>query len=362
MNIANLDKNFTVESDLGKHDIVWYDVQSEPFEIYGLVADAEKPFSRMPRSVASLASENVGILCERPAGGRIRFSTDSPYIAIKAVMPYVEPMAHMTLTGSAGFDLYVDENGKSEYACTFVPPANMKDGYECVRDMYPATRRELGDSICYTINMPLYNEVSKVYIGIKQGSKLGGGAKYRKVAPVVYYGSSITQGACATRPGNAYQAMISRKYNVDFRNFGFSGNCKGEAVLATYFSGLDTSVFVCDYDHNTPNAEHLENTYFPFYEEYRKKQPNTPYIMVTRVDCLWNSVGMINACREVIHNAYLKAKAQGDENVYFIDGSEIFKGAQRGSCLADGGHPTDIGFLRMSESIGSLVGKLIKYK
>ena len=362
MGIANLDKNFTVESDLGKDDIAWYNVKSEPFEIYGLANDAEKPFSRMPRSIASLASENVGILCERPSGGRIRFSTDSPYIAIKAVMPYVEYMGHMALAGAAGFDLYVDENGDSEYACTFVPPANMTNGYECLREMWPATRRDVGENVCYTVNMPLYNEVSEIYIGIKQGSKLGCGAKYREVAPVVYYGSSITQGACATRPGNSYQAMISREYNVDFRNFGFSGNCKGETVLATYFSGLETSVFVCDYDHNTPNVEHLENTYFAFYEEYRKKQPNTPYIMVTRVDCLWNSERHIDACRNVIHNAYLKARSLGDENVYFIDGGKIFEGAQRGSCLADGGHPTDIGFLRMADVIGSAVGKILNEK
>ena len=361
MDISSLDKNFVVSTDLGKDDIEWYDVENAPFELYGLASDAEAPFFRLPRAIASQASAGVGSLCMHTAGGRVRFSTDSPYIAIKAVYRGTGVMAHMAYTGTAGFDLYVDENGESEYACTFVPPAHMTDGYECLREMWPATRHK-DEDLCYTLNMPLYNDVKKLYVGIKKGSKLGGGAKYRDIAPVAFYGSSITQGGCASRPGNSYEAMISRKYNVDHRNFGFSGNCKGETVLARYFSELDISIFVCDYDHNTPNAEHLEATYFPFYEEFRKKQPNIPYIMVTRTDCLWNSPAYVERCRDIIHNAYLKAKEQGDENVYFIDGGTIFAGEQRGSCVVDGGHPTDIGFLRMSEVIGALVGKLLENK
>lgn len=362
MGIAELDKNFTVSVDLGKDDIEWYDVEREPFELYGASKEAELPFSRLPKRIGEMASENVGTLAERHAGVRVRFSTDSPYIAIKAVMPAVYPMGHMALAGNAGFDIYIDDEKGSEYAATFVPPSEMTDGYEALKEMYPATRRPLGKTECYTVNFPLYNPVGKVYIGIKRGSALGGGAKYRDIPPVVYYGSSITQGACATRPGNAYPAMISREYNVDHINFGFSGNCKGELVLAKYFSELPTSVFVCDYDHNAGSAEYLADTYYPFYREYRKKQPKTPYIMVTRVDCLWHDVEMIDACRSVIYDAYLKAKAEGDENVYFIDGSKIFDGYQRGCCLADGGHPTDIGFVRMAEVIGGKVGELLKNK
>lgn len=357
--IADLDKNFTVNTDLGKDDIEWYDVTAEPFELYGTEKKADKPFSRLPKDVARAASKSVGILSERHAGVRARFSTDSPYIAIKAVMSEVYPMGHMAFSGNAGFDLYVDDGDRSEYARTFIPPSDMTDGYEALWDMNPATRRPMGNVECYTLYFPLYNPVSRVYIGIKRGSKLGRGGQYRDIPPVLYYGSSITQGACATRPGNAYPSMITRDHNVDHRNFGFSGNCKGELVLAQYFSSIEASVFVCDYDHNTPDAEHLEATYYPFYKEYRKNNPTTPYIMVTRTDCLWNSEKMINDCKAIIHNAYLKAKSEGDENVYFIDGSKIFEGYQRGSCLADGGHPTDIGFLRMAEVIGGLVGKLI---
>lgn len=362
MGIAELDKNLKIETDLAQSDIVWFDVRKAPFELYGNCKNAEKPFSRMPRSIASQASENVGILCERPAGVRARFSTNSPYIAIKAVLPYFEPMGHMAFVGSVGFDLYCDDDGKSEYVSAFVPPTDINGGYEVLREIVVASRKPEGTMLSYTLNFPLYNEVSELYIGIKEGSMISGGAKYRDIPPVLYYGSSITQGACATRPGNSYEAMISRDCNIDFFNFGFSGNCKGEKILATYFSNIDASVFVCDYDHNTPSPEHLEKTYYSFYEEYRKKQPYTPYIMVTRVDCLWNSVGFLEKCRNIIHDAYLKAKTSGDENVYYIDGSRIFDGEQRGSCLCDGGHPTDLGFFRMYSVIGGEVKKILKEK
>ncbi len=362
MGIAELDKNLKVKSSLGLDDIVWYDVEKAPFVLYGNCKNAEKPFSRMPRKIADKVSEGVGVLCERPAGVRARFSTNSPYIAVKVEVPYFEPMGHMAISGSVGFDLYVDDGESSEYALTFVPPAHIENGYEVMREVWPATRRDKDENLCYTLNFPLYNEVSKVYVGIKAGSKIGRGAKYRDIPPVIYYGSSITQGACATRPGNAYNSMIARELNVDFRNFGFSGNCKGEKAMAEYLSTLDASVFVCDYDHNTPDPEHLEETYYPFYEEYRKNRPETPYVMVSRVDCLWNSRGMIDRCKDIIYRAYLKARENGDDNVYFVDGSRIFEGAQRGSCLADGGHPTDIGFLRMADVIGKKVSFIIERK
>ena len=361
MDISKIDKNFKVDADLGETDIVWYDVEEAPFEIYG-VTKGEKSFVRMPPEIAAEASENVKNLSYHCSGGRIRFSTNSPYIAVKIVMPYVTHFAHMTMLAASGSDLYLDEDGKSEYVCSMVPPANMTAGYEFLRKMWPAIRREVGEDLCYTLNMPIYNEVTKFYVGIKEGSTLGPGAKYRDLPPVLFYGSSITQGACAARPGNTYESMISRALNVDYINFGFSGSCKGEKPLATYFSGLDASVFVCDYDHNTPSGEHLENTYFAFYEEYRKKQPTTPYIMVSRVDCLWNSQKHIDDARNIIYRAYLKARELGDENVYFIDGGKIFEGSHRGECLSDGGHPTDIGFMRMSNVIGGLVGEILKDK
>ena len=351
LDITKIDKNFAVDKNVAREGMVFYNPLEAPFSLHGIIR-GENCFYRMPPDIAKTVSPSVDWLNYNTAGGRIRFATSSPYVAIFVKYKSVSKMPHFAFCGSIGFDLYAD----NLYIGTFQPRVDTTDTLESIVNIPGEGMRDI------TLNFPLYSSVSEIYLGLDKDATVGAAKPYSNEKPIVYYGSSITQGGCASRPGNSYEAMISRKYNVDHRNFGFSGNCKGEAVLARYFSELDISVFVCDYDHNTPNAEHLEATYFPFYEEFRKKQPNTPYIMVTRTDCLWNAPAYVERCRDIIHNAYLKAKEQGDENVYFIDGGNIFAGEQRGSCVVDGGHPTDIGFLRMSEVIGALVGKLLENK
>jgi hypothetical protein len=100
-----------------------------------------------------------------------------------------------------------------------------------------------------------------LYIGLQEGAKVEGGLKYRSELPVYYYGSSITQGACSSRPGNAYQSIISRRQNLDFVNLGFSGSGRAEEIIANYMAEQKMLAFVCDYDHNAPNPEYLNDTH-----------------------------------------------------------------------------------------------------
>ena len=121
-----------------------------------------------------------------------------------------------------------------------------------------------------TINFPLFTEVCELYIGLQKGCKLEPASEYTHQKPVVYYGSSITNGGCASRPGNTYQAVISRMLDCDFVNLGFNGNAKGEQEIADYIKGLDMSVFVYDYDHNAPTPEHLLDTHEKMFKAIKK--------------------------------------------------------------------------------------------
>ena len=317
MKITEIDKNLKVENALGLKNVVWLDVKDAPFRIHGLWrTEKGKSFLRMPEEVAAAANDGVNWLNHHTAGGRIRFRTDSPVIAIKAVMPDNATMPHITMLGQSGFDLYASDAGNYAYAGSFMPGG---------RDHgYSTYRQTDGKMHTYTVEVP-----------------------------VVYYGSSITQGGCASRPGNAYQAMISRRLDADFINLGFSGSARGEQAISDYLASLDASVFVCDYDHNAPSADHLEATHRPLYETYRAARPSTPVVFVSKPD--FHPGTEDERRREIILSTYRYALDSGDKKVLFVDGAHLFDGEFADSCTVDGCHPNDLGFFRMAQKIGDAV-------
>ena len=174
--------------------------------------------------------------------------------------------------------------------------------------------------------------------------------KYKDIPPIVYYGSSITQGACACRPGNIYENIICRQLGIDYINLGFSGNGKAEDTIVDYMCTLPMSIFVSDYDHNAPNAEYLRNTHLKMYQKIRAAHPDIPYIMLSKPDFLSNPSDAINR-RDVIIDSFRRARETGDKNVYLIDGESIFRGPYAQLCTVDGCHPTDMGFALMADAV-----------
>lgn len=352
--IGNIDKNLKVESSLHVKDLCLYDVRNEPFEIYGLYNPKEEPvFKRMPNDVAMSISDAVAFLSKNTAGGRVRFTTDSLYVAIKAVLPTVTHFPHMTLAGTSGFDLYVDKGGKGTYKGTFMPPYDMTDGYESIIE-FP--NRELRS---FTIHFPLYNDVSAVYVGLQADATVDEGAKYAFNKPIVYYGSSITQGGCASRPGNSYQNIISANLNCDHINLGFSGSALAEDAITEYIATLDFSIFVCDYDHNAPSVEHLNATHEKMFLKIRQAHRDTPIIFVSRPD-FDSDIEQSTIRRDIIYKTYMNARSRGDQNVYFIDGKRLFMINNRDASTVDGCHPNDAGFVRMAEVIAGTIDSILK--
>lgn len=351
--ISKIDPNFKITTMLTEEDIKFYDVRCEPFKGYGLYKFTEgKRFRRLPEEVAVSTSEGVLALHTNTAGGRVRFKTDSKYIAIKSVMPNACNMAHMTLLGSSGFDIYENKNNSNIYIKSFMPPTDLKDGYESIIYFETTEMRDL------TINFPLYNNLDSLYIGLQNSAVLKRGREYKYKKPVLFYGSSITQGGCASRPGNCYQNIISRKFDCDYINLGFSGNGKAEEAIVSYMASLDISAFVCDYDHNAPTLEYLDQTHSRLYDLFRSKQPLTPVVFISKPD-FNNSNGEDNKRRTVIYNTYQNAVDRGDKNVYFIDGETLFGKENRDCCTVDGCHPNDLGFERMARVIGGVLEKIL---
>ena len=353
----NIDKNMIVNTTIGDTEVTWHDVRQAPFALYGLhEPQTTSYFHRVPDDVAAATNEGIHLLSRESAGGRVRFSTDSPYIAIRAKFLVVGRSSHLTMLSTAGFDLYVDGDFGSRYLKEFRMAFDMVDSYEQIVEVD-------GDSMrSYTINFPVHSVVESLEIGLKPDAKIGAPTPYRNLDPILFYGSSIVHGTAATRPGNIYPAIISRELNMDFRDIGFSGKAKGDPVLARWMATLPMSVFVCDYDHNASTAEQLAETHYPLYEIIREKNPTVPYIMVTRPDywTLPTKQEQILERRDVIMTSYLKARAAGDRNVYFIDGLSFNVGPHQYEMSVDGIHPNDAGFIRMADTISTVIKHVLE--
>ena len=350
MDVTQIDKNFVISERFSKEDLAFYDAESQPFRIYGVFREGDR-FCRMPEKVAKSVNPGVGELYEHAAGGRVRFVTNSRKIAISAQMTHIFKIGYFALTGSAGFDLYEND---SRYRKTYVPDWDITDTKE---GLYEAKEEVTGDRII-TINFPTYSAVKKLHIGLEKGATLLPAPEYKISAPVVYYGSSITQGACASRPGAVYSSIIERHLNCDYINLGFSGNAHGEPVMAEYIAGLSMSAFVMDYDYNAETPEELESTHEAFYKIIRGAQKDLPIIMLS-VPNYYDRPDLIRR-RQIIERTYRNAIAAGDRNLYYLPGNTLFDADAADTALIDGTHPNDAGFLMMARKLEPLLAKVLK--
>ena len=346
MDIAKIDKNMLVPATVERTGLVWMDAEEQPFRIYGVFREGDY-LRRMPGAVADRANEGVVYMHTNTAGGRVRFSTESPYIAIHAEMDCLGKMPYFNFTGSIGFDLMAG----TRYLGTYCPPVDAEYGFESVVDV------ESDGVQTYTIHFPLYSNVKKLYIGLRGDCTLQVAPDYVVEKPVVYYGSSITQGGCASRPGNAYENLLSSRLDCNHINLGFSGSARGEDAMAEYIAGLEMSAFIYDYDHNAPTCDHLRQTHKAMFQRIRNAQPDLPVLMLTRPKFHINQdeIERLN----IVRATYEEAVAQGDQNVYFIPGPELLIPMARDTGLVDNSHPNDMGFVSMAQVIEPVLRKML---
>lgn len=329
---------------------VFLDVTKPPFDIYGLC----EGFCRLPRPIAEATSKEVSELSKMPAGGRIRFKTDSDYVVVHADIDGVLPDdTNDTYVSRLGFDMFEIKDGKPCFSAIFVPSQGEGKDYSEGRIRFPDGKmREL------IISLPLFAKVKNVYIALREGSTVGMGGEYAHRDPIVFYGSSIVHGVGAGKPSSNYPAIIGRRLDSDFINLGFAGAAKAEDAVMGYISLLPMSVFVYDYDHNAPSAEYLKKTHYKGYRTVREKQPELPIIMASKVDYYRDEVENEKR-RLIIEESYKRGIAGGDKNLYFVDGRKIFDDDLRCESTQDGCHPNDVGYLAMAKAFGDIIEKLL---
>jgi hypothetical protein len=330
----------------GKDDkFIYIDARWPVFEIGGILHPDKNSgeYFRLDAAKKDIYTDAHKWLGQSTAGGTLRFFTNAGEVALKVTYRgVILGMHHFCDRGVYGFDMYTGTGTDRRYAGkqmqTFAE--NPKENCQVL---------ELGGNETeLTINFPLYGGIEKLSIGLPADCFVSKPSP-RKFKPVAFYGSSITQGGCVSRPGNMYSHILCRALDCDNINLGFSGSAFGETYAADFLGTRELSAFVMDYDYNSPNPESLKATHLPFYEAFRKHHPDTPVVMVSH-PCYKEPNENDKLRRDIVKASYELALSRGD-NVYFVDGCEFFPKPYGDLFSVDNLHPNDLGNYYMAKVI-----------
>jgi lysophospholipase L1-like esterase len=306
---------------------------------------------RLPTRLQAQFRAPVWDLAQSPSGGRLRFRTDSTTLRLAAKNPGFSNMHHMASVGENGFDLYVD----SQYVNSAWPDASG----QIVKEWRLGTERRMRE---VTLYLPLYKPVTLEELGFDPGARLEPAPPYAVAKPVVYYGSSITQGGCASNPGGTYQAILERRLRADFVNLGFSGNGLGDPAIARAIAELDPACVVLDFWAN-PSAQQYAGAMPEFVQILRQKFPRVPLLLVSPfyfpAEATDAGVAREQAEKRRFARDFTKARrAAGDRHFIFVDGLKMLNPSQ--TCgLVDGVHANSLGFHFMAQGLEPYLKKAL---
>lgn len=352
--IEKLDR-YMQQTKIDPKGLVWYDPAQGIFKVEGLYWFAkEKRYHRFPLTPSPCPNEKVLTLAGCTAGGQIRFKTDSRRIVISVRNTTGKGSNNMAEAGVRGFDLYTGAPGQEVFWNTAFPVAGC-DTY--ISEVFTDDEKILRE---FRFNFPLYNGVEELAIALEEGAQLLPPSPLAVKSPVVIYGTSITQGGCASRPGTAFTNRLSRALQAEFLNFGFSGNGSNDPETAHIVSSVeDPALFIIDSEANSISAELVRERVPRFLDILRAKHPETPILIVTKVPYGPRYAKVIPILKEEFKKIYLERKEAGDKNLYFLDGWSFWDPADTENNV-DGAHPNDRGFALMAEKLEPVIRELLQ--
>ena len=348
-------------SETAENGVAWHDVRDVGVEGQGWT-DTEASFDRLPARAKELVRPAVWGLSQHSAGLCVRFVTDATEIHARWTLRSANlAMNHMPATGVSGLDLYArtttvdDPSGKWRWLAVGRPVAKQNTA-KLVSGIPNGTRE-------YLLYLPLYNGVESVEIGVPKSSTIWKPqARHSGLKPIVFYGTSITQGGCASRPGMVHTGILGRWLDAPVINLGFSGNGQMEAEVATLMAELDVSVFVIDCLPNI-SANEVTSRTEPLVRILRNAHPETPIVLVedrsyTDSFLLASKRQRNLTSRAALQTVFDRLKKAGDSNLYYIPGEDLI--GDDGEGTVDSSHPTDLGFLRQAEAFSKTLRPILE--
>ncbi len=336
----------------------WYDIRALGIEGQGWT-DVKAPFDRFPAKAEKTVRPPVWGLSRHSTGLCVRFVSEASAIQAKWTVTNKNlAMPHMPATGVSGLDLYVKLMGRWQWVANGRPSGETTTA-QLVSGLFAGEKE-------FLLYLPLYNGVSSVEIGIPKNLALKKADPYPadRAKPVVFYGTSITQGGCASRPGMVHTSILGRKFDRPMINLGFSGSGTLDLPIADLMAEIDAAVYVLDCIPNLSPAQVAERTE-PFVATLRKAKPTTPIVLVedrtyTNAPAIPGVARRNAEGRAANKAAFDKLVAAGDKNLFYIPGDKLM--GDDGEGTVDSSHPTDLGFLRQAEAFAEVLGPILKSK
>ncbi|NMO95256.1 hypothetical protein HII30_05565 [Paenibacillus lemnae] len=341
--------------------ITWYSPLEEPFQVAGLAWFAEeKKYRRMPVMPLGELPDAVEYSADHPAGGQIRFRSDSGSLSVKVKLTNRADMVHMPATGQCGIDCYVGDIGEMKYVETTKYNFSLTE-YECaLYQKWPDTMRTI------TLYLPLYQGVEEIWIGVDERASVSVPSDFVSNEKVVVYGTGITQGGFASRPGMSYTNILSRNIPLEFINLGFADGGKGEPEMVQIISSIQNQAcLLLDYEANGVSREKFRTTLPGFIKIYRSMHPTSTILLVSRISfaqdehdsaLLTERKELKSFQQRLVH----RLRDEGDQHIFFFDGSTLLGGdGDYFECTVDGMHPTDLGFMRMAKGLEQTLKTLL---
>ncbi|MGE3878233.1 MAG: SGNH/GDSL hydrolase family protein [Planctomycetota bacterium] len=337
--------------------VAWRDGKELRAEGQGFPGSADA-WVRLPAAAADTVPKPVWELAQDSAGIAVRFVTDSQSIRARWTLRRDRiALPHMAASGASGLDLYRREGERWRWLAATQPKAK-QNSVELIRFADKASQP--AEYLCY---LPLYNGVESFEIGVDDGATLEPAAPRPATRkPIVFYGTSITQGASASRPGMCHVAILGRRLDRETINLGFSGNGRMELALADLLAGIDAAIYVVDCLPNM-SPEQVGERAEPFVRRLRERRPGVPILLVedrtfANAHALPKRADDHRRRRAALRAAYDRLRAAGFDRLDYLGGDRLL--GDDDDATVDSSHPSDLGFFRQADAFEPVLTALLR--
>ena len=354
MTLAFTPNLFAQNFNFSEDDVDWYDVKEFGVEGKGW-SETKKYFDRLPAKAEGFVRDQVWNLSRDSAGMCFRFVSDSPNIYVRYELSRESlSMTHMAATGHSGVDLYAQDGMGIDRWVAVVRPGKQKMDTTIAKGLAPGSRR-------YTLYLPLRNGIESLEIGVVKGEAFKA-LPPRSEKPIVFYGTSIMHGACASRPGMAFPSILGRRLRRPIINLGFAGNGRMEIEVGSLLAELDPCVFVIDCLPNMNESTVSQRT-IPLVKKIRETHDKTPILLVE--DRSFTSTRFFperkkrhQKNRIALKKAFNELERLGIKNIFYLDGDNLL--GQDGEAATDGSHPSDLGMTRYADAYEPVLRRILR--